>query len=142
MTKDQKLAKAATEFVDLLTPGNFHLAEKFISPECEYSYAGNVLKGKAVLQSFIDNHENASKKLDKIQYDSSEIESIEGNTVSVLVANQLYVKDKIYLYRDRLIVTFKEDEEPKTILRIENKRVDGERDKLMAFFRSCGIDWT
>lgn len=77
-----------------------------------------------------------------MQYDFSDIESLDGNTVFVLVANQLWVKDKIYLYRDRLIVTFKEDEEPKSIVRIENKRVNGERDKLMAFFKSCGIDWT
>lgn len=142
MTKNQNLAKAATEFVDLLTPGNFHLAEKFIAPDCEYSYAGNVLKGKAILQSFIDNHDNALKKLDKIQYDSSEVESIEGNTVSVLVADQIFVKDKMHLYRDRLIVSFKDDQEPKSIIRIENKRVVGEREKLMEFFKGCGIEWT
>ena len=142
MGKDLRLARAATEFVDLLTPGNFHLAGFFISPDCEYVYAGKILQGKAVLQSFIDNHENAAKKLDRIQYDSSEVERIEGSTVSVLVADRIYIKDKVHLYRDRLIVTFAEDDDPKSIVRIENKRVDGERDKLMDFFKSCGIDWT
>lgn len=141
MTDYQNLSAAALHFVNLLTPGHFVSAQEWISPDCEYFYGDIVLKGKAILHSFITNHDNAAQKLDRIEYLDGKIENIEGQTVSVLVTDRVHVGNRIHDYQDRLIVTFKRHADPGSVIRIENRRVDGEREKLLQFFEACGVEW-
>lgn len=141
MADEKDLASSALWFVDLLTPGNFEAAKGWISSDCEYLYGDGILKGEAIIQSFIDNHTTAVQKLDRIEYQKGEVESIVDRTVSVLVSDRIWVKGRTHDYHDRLIVTFGQHTGPNAVVRIENRRVDGERDKLLRFFESCGLEW-
>jgi hypothetical protein len=141
MDLNQELSSAALEFVNLLTPGSFDAACEWLAENCEYSYGDQILRGKEIIQSFKGNHEAAAKKLDMIEYQNAEIETVEGLSVSVLVTGRISVGSRIYDYKDRLIVTFESDIEIRSVVRIENLRVEGEREKLLSFFRSCGIEW-
>ena len=142
MKDDKHFSEAALRFVDLLTPGNFVLAKDWISPDCKYLYGEKVLTGDSIIQSFIANHDEASSKLDKIEYLDSEVESIEGQTVSVIVRDKIYVQNSTHEYKDRLIITFGDHTGEHSITQIENRRVTGEREKLLKFFDSLGMEWT
>lgn len=141
MSEFQSLGDAAKQFVDLLTPGNFSFAEEWISRDCEYVYGGNTLRGKSIIQSFIDNHGQAAQKLDRIEYQDGKVEKIEGRSVSVLITDRIWVGSQSHDYYDRLIVTFGPQMGPGSVIHLENRRVDGERERLLQFFKSCGIEW-
>ncbi len=129
----------AVEFVDLLIPGSFLVAKSWLSADCEYVYLDKVLKGDAIIESFEVNHENAAKRLDRILYLRGEVEEVIGQSVSVLVTDQIWSGKRMHVYQDRLIVTLEERSGKTLVTRIENRRVEGEREKLMKFYEACGI---
>ncbi len=132
---------AAVQFVELLTPGNFVEAQKWLSPDCEYKYGDKKLHGSDIIKSFSDNHNHAASKLDKIEYGENVVEFVQGRTVSVIVTDHLTAKGHQHTYKDRLIITFGENIGHGSVIQIENKRVEGERAKLYSFFDSIWMDW-
>jgi hypothetical protein len=134
------LAQLSREFVDLLKPEGFDQAELWISGECVYFVGNHELRGSAIIDSFRSNHEQASQRLDSVVYLNSELEGVDGRKVSIIVTDKIRVGQRTHLYRDRLILTWNEEVEPK-VARIENRRVDGERKKLIDFFAEVGLEW-
>ena len=132
---------AALRFVDSLTPGRFETARAWLADTCEYVYGDTVLTGAAIVQSFVDNHARASRQLDTIEYQEGLVESVEGRTVSVLVTDRIGIGSRTHDYRDRLVVTFGSHTGTGSVVRIENRRVEGEREKLVRFLATCGIEW-
>lgn len=135
------IAKNAINFVNLLTPGNFREAEKWLSPDCTYQYKDTILKGEEIIKSFSDNHEGASKKLDGITYIDGTVEKIESNSIFVIVKDKVSTKGKSYIYTDRLIITCNDSTGHSSIDKIEHSPIDGEREKLLEFFKSVGVEW-
>lgn len=136
-----EISKNAVEFVNLLTPGNFEEAEKWLSPNCVYQYKDTSLSGEEIIKSFSDNHEGASQKLDGITYIDGTVEKIEDHTVFVIVKDKVSAKGESYIYTDRLIITCNNFTGHSSIEKIEHSPIDGEREKLLEFFKSIGVEW-
>lgn len=135
-------AKNALAFVNLLTPGNFDEAANWLSVNCEYKYQDTILTSSAIIKSFSDNHQNAAKKLDSIQYLDGRIEKSNENEFHILVKDKVTANGAEYVYTDRLIITTSNDQvKHGSILRIEHAPVEGEREKLLNFFKANNFKW-
>lgn len=119
----------AKTFVDSLVPGKFQEAKKFIADDCQYQYGDRKLEKDAIVESFIENHHNASRKLDLVEYQGSEIESQEDDYVTVVVQDKMKKGPKEFLYKDRLIIRVQNQK----IAEIIHKPYPKERQKLKAF---------
>ena len=131
----------ALKFVNLLTPGNFDEAQIWLSTSCEYSYNDGVLLGEEIIGAFRASHNNAKNRLDDIVYLDGTVEKIEGQNVHVIVKDKISANGKNYVYTDRLIITCNDKNGHGSIDRIEHSPINGEKEKLHAFFESIGLVW-
>jgi len=139
------LENAARRFVDLLVPGHFDEARALLHPSCEYAYAGGLLRGDAIIHAFEESHARAEAELDRIEYLPGEVDSVDGDTVTVRVFDRLRAKGRTHTYVDRLAVSLvasasasaSASPEASTwqVRRIEHLPIEEERLALDAFRR-------
>ena len=128
----------AVKFVNLLTPGNFEEANLWLSDSCEYRYQDQVLKGKDIIKSFSDNHDNASRKI-SIEYIDGKVNKVEGQTVFVRVLDKLTANGQSHIYEDCLAISCNNLSGNGSIERIEHCPIPEERNKLAQFLDEVGI---
>ena len=129
------IEKIALSFVDSLVPDKFSKAESMLSPKCIYSYGDEKLTGESIIQSFVNNHENAKGKLDTIEYIDGKILSTDQNVVTVTVQDKIIKNGFEHIYTDRLILTVEES----LIAKIEYSPFPEERRKLKEFLSKVGV---
>ncbi len=139
--KENLVSINAINFANLLTPGNFQEAEKWLSPSCTYQYKDSILRGEEIIKSFSDNHEGAVKKLDGITYIDGTVEKINGNSVFVIIKDKISTKGESFIYTDRLVITCNDSIGHSSIEKIKHSPIKGEREKLLEFFQTMGVDW-
>ena len=125
----------AKVFVDSLVPGKFQEAKQYIADGCHYQYGDRKLEKDAIVESFIENHHNASRKLDLVEYLGAEIESEEDDYVTIVVQDKMKKGSKEFLYKDRLIIRIEGDK----ISEIIHKPYPKERQKLKAFLDKVDV---
>lgn len=126
----------ALEFVNMLVPGKFEDAREMLSPDCLYYYSDQCLEGEAVLDSFIENHNNASAVLEKITYIDGSVGNIKSNGfIDIIVKDLIEHKDQKHLYKDCLSIKI----ENGFILEIRNLPFIEEREKLSHFLNKIDV---
>ena len=123
----------AVQFVNLLVPGGFKEAMKWLSVECTYEYAGKTLVGPEIIKSFEDNHSQAKEIFTTIEYLDGFADRVEDNTVWVVVKDKLTIGDREHVYKDCLVITCNEMSGHGSILKIANQPFLEERRKLQEF---------
>lgn len=132
------LSDLAVEFVNMLVPGHFDDAEKWIDDHCTYAYQDKILRGTQVLGAFKESHDGAAKKLDSIEYLPGEIEEALPDGAIVGVADRISLNGKMHVYRDRLKVRFAQSNDLFKIIQIEHLPIQAERDQLNVFLDEAG----
>lgn len=128
-------SKIAIDFVDSLVPGKFEQAQDFLSEECTYQYGDRKLTNGAIVESFKENHRNASSKLDSVEYSGAEVESKAEDVITVKVQDIIKKGNKEFIYTDRLVIRVENDQ----ILEIIHKPFPKERQKLKTFLDKVDV---
>lgn len=127
--------KIALGFIDSLVPGKFQEAKVYLADDCVYQYGDRKLTHDAIVESFMENHRNASSKLDEVEYTGAEVEASEEDAVTVKVQDRIKKGNKEFLYTDRLIIRVENDK----IFEIIHKPYPKERQKLKTFLDKVDV---
>ncbi len=74
MDSKKNLIDNARKFAELMDSNKYVEVGQFLASKCSYKFRGNEILGRdAILKTYIDNYESASKKLDEIQFSSEVI---------------------------------------------------------------------
>lgn len=130
------IKEIALEFVNCLVPDKFEFAKEMIPSNCLYKYGNKRLRGDSIIQSFVDNHENAKRKLDKIEYIDGRVDFLKGNFVIVIVQDKIEKAGDIHIYTDRLVIEVKEA----LIVGIEYLPFEEERKKIKEFLEKVSVE--
>jgi hypothetical protein len=126
----------AERFARALDRCDFAEAGRYLSTDCHYQTGHEELIGpEAVLASYSENAEWASRALERVVYES-EIEAGAGSNPTVLFIDRITQGGHIHEYRcrQRLSVNY-----AGKIVRIVHEELPGERERLDEFLRRCGI---
>jgi hypothetical protein len=119
-----------------LDADDFEAAARWISLGCEYDARGEILRGReAIIASYAASSAWGREHL-SVAY-TSEVEPPIGREVPVLFTDDLGHGERTHRYRCRQRFTVGGDG---LIERIMHEEIPGEREKLEAFFRQCGIE--
>ncbi len=134
----QTVIATATAFATALDRDDFTAAGGLVADACVYDTGRETLNGRAaILASYADATAWAHAKFDDVRYES-EIESVSGTTATVRFTDYLVkAGGQFHRHRCRQDVTVGP---AGTIVRIAHREIAGEREKLEAFLRTCGIE--
>ncbi len=93
------------------------------------------LTGESIIQSFIDNHENAKSKLDVIEYIDGIVILVNENVVTVTVQDKITKDGLEHIYTDRLILSIEQN----SITKIEYDPFPEERGKLKTYLNKVKV---
>lgn len=111
-----------------------------MSEDCVYVYQGRELRGEQIIQSFEENHQQAEKKLDAIEYLSGEVLKREDQQIFIGVKDKLRVGLSEHVYSDCLVITCNEMRGKKSVVKIVHKPIAQERADLKKFLETTKKD--
>ena len=128
----------AAAFAQALDRDDFDAARALLAESCEYDTGEGLVRGAdAVLAPYRETSERCRRTFDEIVY-ASEVESAEGGRATILFIDRIRHRGLRHAFRCRQVI---EVDERGRVARIEHREIDGEREKLEAFFRAAGVDW-
>ena len=127
----------AQRFAAALDRDDIESAASMLAPDCHYDNGATILKGPdAIINSYRESSERARRLLDEVRYEST-IQQGAGNQAAITFIDHLRKDTLTYVYRCRQMV---EINEAGRIASIRHEELDGEREALHRFFKSCGIE--
>ncbi len=133
-----KTRQAAYGFARALNHDDYETAAQFLSSRCEYDTGSEWLAGRdEVLRSYWLNSETAKRNLEGIQY-SSEVTYVNGRTAVIQFMDDLTHNGETHQYRCNQKLTFNNEGR---IVRIEQKEISGQRERLYDFYDRACVVW-
>lgn len=126
----------ADDFAKALDADDFETARRLLSAECDYEVRGQVLRGPdAIIACYARASASGRAALDEIRFESM-VEGASGQAVTVRFVDHLRKGPRAYRFECLQHLTFSGRG---LIVHITHEDIDGERERLYAFFESCGI---
>lgn len=128
----------AAMFAEALDRDDFDAARELLADDCEYDTGDGIVRGAgAVLAPYRETSQKARRTFDEIVYES-EVERVDGARATILFTDRLRHAGRRHAFRCHQVI---EVDGRGLVTRIEHREIDGEREKLEAFFRAAGVDW-
>ena len=130
------MIEIARAFGTSLDQDDFEKTKSLLSPECEYVIGNETLHGpEAIRKSYEDNMIAGLKKIDKLEWGETQIESHGDNQFYVHFTDYLEHKGKAYTHRCKQLLSLNESE----IQKIEHINEPDEHARLQAFYKEVGL---
>jgi hypothetical protein len=130
------MIEIAIKFGESLDKDEFYITMKLLSPDCHYKIGSEILTGpKDICYSYEQNAIQGRKKLDKLEWGQSKIETINNNEYFVHFTDYLTHKGITYTHKCKQRLIIKDSK----ITFIEHIEDDDEKAKLNEYYRKVGI---
>lgn len=130
--------EVAEKFAAALDADDFELARSFVSEGCVYELGSNTLCGAAsIIDEYVKNATRARIKFDEVIYESHVEPESDEHCACIHFTDKIRVGARQHVFRCRQRVEIRDG----SIHRIVHIELEGERERLSAFFREMKVSW-